>query len=178
MPDYKAILDARVERGELVLRAPGVYAFPKPAPVQTHIPVSELPPPPMQGEMPAARAPLAKSVKERYKRFGLKPTPAATFKARGCSGVVQRVPLPPKAPKPLPPVQRGEGWEQLQQAAAAMGQVDPDKFADSATRMRAQVLALKAKQKKLQRTDKKPLETQKAKQAASRAPAAWEKRRL
>ena len=178
MSGYKAILDARVERGELVLRAPGVYAFPKPAPVQTHIPVSELPPPPMQGEMPAARAPLSKSVKERYKRFGLKPTPVATFKARGCSGVVPRTPQPPKAPKPQPPVEHSAHWVQLQQAAAAGGQVDPAKFADSATRLRAHMLKLKEARHKLQRTNKKPLETQKAKQAASRAPAAWEKRRL
>ena len=176
MSDYKAILDARVAAGELVLRAPGVYAFPKPAPVQTHIPAPE-PGPVMRGEAPPERQAVNPHKAAICKRLGLKYKAPIIHKARGCEGR-RHVPQPPKAPKQPAPVQRDAHWEQLQQAAAATGQRDAAKFADSAARLRTKLLALKAQRPTLQRTDKKPLETRKAQQAASRAPPAWEARRL
>ena len=87
MPDYAAAIAAKVASGEWVEVRKGVFEHPKPAPA---------PPPPvpvgpaMQGDMPAPRAVVDKRVVERYKRFGLKYTPPATFKPRGCSGKIGR----------------------------------------------------------------------------------------
>jgi hypothetical protein len=178
MPDYKAILDARVAAGELVLRAPGVYALPKPPPVQTHIP-PPAPGPVMRGAPPALRRKANPHKVAICKKLKLKYTPPIIPAAavRGCEGV-RRPPPEPKAPKEAPPVERDAQWGEMQLRAAAAGQRDADKFADSALRMRTKLLALKAQRHKLQRTNKKPLETRKAQQAAGRAPLPWEQLRL
>ena len=94
MSDYKAILDARVAAGELVLRAPGVYAFPKPAPVQTHIPAPE-PGPVLRGAAPPERQAVNPHKAGICKRLGLKYKAPIIHKARGCEGR-RHVPQPPR----------------------------------------------------------------------------------
>lgn len=176
-PAFKAALDRRVAAGELELAAPGVYRIPKPPPVQTYIPVAPEDAPVMRGEEPPERQAVNPHKAAICKRLGLKYKPPIIHKARGCEGR-RHLPQPPKAPKAPAPVPHDAQWERMQQAAAAAGLHDAAKLADSAQRLRNKMLALKAQRHALQRTDKKPLETRKAQQAANRAPAAWEARRL
>jgi hypothetical protein len=176
-PDYKAAVDRRVAEGKLELAGPGVYRIPRPAPVQTHIPAAPEDAPVMRGEAPPERQAVNPHKLAICKRLKLKYTPPIIHKARGCEGR-RHLLQPPKAPKAPAPVPHDAQWERMQQAAAATGQADAAKFADSAQRLRKHLLKLKEDRPTLLRTDKKPLETRKAQQAASRAPAAWEARRL
>jgi hypothetical protein len=176
-PAFKAALDRRVAEGELELAAPGVYRIPKPPPVQTYIPVAPEDAPVMRGEAPPERQAVNPHKVAICKRLKLKYQPPIIHKARGCEGR-RHLLQPPKAPKAPAPVPHDAQWERVQQAAAAAGQRDAAKFADTVQRLRERVLKLRADRPALLRTDKKPLETRKAQQAASRAPATWEARRL
>lgn len=176
-PAFKAAIDARVARGELEMVAEGVYRIPKPPPVQTYIPVVLEDAPVMRGEEPPERQAVNPHQLAICKRLKLKYKPPIIHKARGCEGR-RHLPQPPKAPKAPAPVPHDAQWERVQQAAAAAGLPDAAKVASSVQRVRDKLLKLKADRPTLQRTDKKPFETRKAQQAASRPPPAWEARRL
>jgi len=144
---------AKIENGEWVEKAPGVFASrPDQPKKQNTYTVSRTPN--LSEFLPAQTVP--KHIKERYKRFGLKYTPEPKALKTGHAPVAPAAPAKENKPvKPVAQVERGtQLWNQFVNMAGPGDAEYTTRFADSMTRLHSKYEKFQKERRRIMRTNK------------------------
>jgi hypothetical protein len=142
---------AKIERGEWVEKAPGVFGCPEEPKKQNMYTVSKTPN--LSEFLPSQAVP--KHIKEKYKRFGIKYTPQPKAQKTGHAPAAPVKELKPM--KPVDLVERGtQLWSQFENMAGSGDAEYTTRFADSMTRLHGKYEKIQKERRHIMVTNKKP----------------------